>query len=90
MSFYFPMREFPETEISVKDFASEARADAFKKQISPMTKTTEIEPTPMLILPEIWLTTLTRVVPRKEAPFPQISIIPKYSPDFSGGIILAK
>ena len=44
MSFYFPMRELPETEISVKDFASDARADAFKKQISPMTKTTEIEP----------------------------------------------
>ena len=30
------------------------------------------------------------VVPIKEAPFPQISNKPKYSPDFSGGIILAK
>ena len=26
----------------------------------------------------------------KEAPFPQISKIPKNSPDFSGGMILAK
>ncbi len=29
-------------------------------------------------------------VPKKEAPFPQISRMPKYSPDFSAGMIRAK
>ena len=45
---------------------------------------------PLLTLPVIWLMTPIRVVPKKEAPFPQISRIPKYSPDLSAGIILAK
>ena len=31
----------------------------------------------------------TKNVPIKDAPFPHISNNPKYSPDFSGGIILA-
>ena len=47
-------------------------------------------PTPTLALPVSWLPTLTILVPRKDAPLPQISNRPKYSPDFSGGMILAK
>ena len=30
------------------------------------------------------------MVPRKDAPLPQMSKRPKYSPDFSGGMIFAK
>ena len=40
--------------------------------------------------PVAWVITPTRAVPIKDAPFPQISKIPKNSPDFSGGMILAK
>ena len=42
-------------------------------------------PTPRLVLPLGWETRLTVKVPSIEAPFPQISSRPKYSPDFSGG-----
>ena len=38
----------------------------------------------------IWLTKETRKVPKKAAPFPQMSRMPKYSPDFSAGMIFAK
>ena len=38
-------------------------------------------PTPILILPVICEAAPTTVVPTNEAPFPQISSIPKYSPD---------
>ena len=48
------------------------------------------EPTPTLALPVSWLPTLTIMVPRKDAPLPQMSKRPKYSPDFSGGMIFAK
>ena len=44
----------------------------------------------MFVLPVIWDTTPTSVVPMKDAPLPHISRMPKYSPDFSGGISLAK
>ena len=37
-----------------------------------------------------WLVMLTSIVPKKDAPFPQISKIPKYSPACSCGMILAK
>ena len=46
-------------------------------------------PTPTLALPVSWLPTLTIMVPRKDAPLPQISNRPKYSPDFSGGMNLS-
>ena len=42
-------------------------------------------PTPTLALPVSWLPTLTIMVPRKDAPLPQISNRPKYSPDFVYG-----
>ena len=37
-----------------------------------------------------WLMTAIRVVPRKAAPLPQMSIRPKYSPLRSGGMILPR
>ena len=55
-----------------------------------MRNMTEREPTPALGLPVIWLMKDTRNVPKKAAPFPHISRIPKYSPDLSAGMILAK
>lgn len=42
----------------------------------------------MFILPKAWEASPTTVVPIKDAPFPQISIRPKYSPERSGGTIL--
>ena len=48
-----------------------------------------IIPTPVLMLPLTWETALTIAVPMNEAPLPQMSISPKYSPDFSGGTIFA-
>ena len=47
-------------------------------------------PTPRLMLPVSWETTLTTVVPIKEAPLPQMSKRPKYSPDWLAGMIRAK
>lgn len=63
---------------------------AIRKIIIPMIKNIEIAPTPIFTFPEICETILITVVPRKDAPFPQISIIPKYSPDLSAGIIFVK
>ena len=40
-----------------------------------------IIPTPMLIFPVSWDTMLTMVVPTNDAPFPHISMRPKYSPE---------
>ena len=62
----------------------------FLKRTIPMIKMKIKTLIPLLTLPVTWLITPISVVPRKEAPFPQISRIPKYSPDFSAGIILAK
>ena len=56
----------------------------------PMTKITAIAPTAMLSLPVVWLTTATINVPRNDAPLPQMSNRPKYSPLFSAGMIFAK
>ena len=58
--------------------------------IIPSTKNTDIAPTPIFTLPVTCKIRLITVVPRKDAPFPHMSIRPKYSPDFSGGMILAK
>ena len=55
-----------------------------------MTNRMAIIPTPVLMLPVIWLTKLTMVVPKKAAPLPQISSRPNYSPDCSAGMILVK
>ena len=63
-------------------------AAAFRNRIIPITNSTAIIPTPLLMSPVSWETTLTSVVPTKDAPFPQISISPKYSPDCSAGMIL--
>lgn len=49
-----------------------------------------IIPTPMLIFPVSWDTMLTMVVPTNDAPFPHISMRPKYSPECSSGMILVK
>ena len=45
----------------------------FQKQEKPARNITESAPTPRFTLPVIWLTADTRMVPIKEAPFPQIS-----------------
>ena len=61
-----------------------------RNSTNPMANKTAIMPTPVLMLPENWLMALTRVVPKKAAPLPQMSIRPKYSPDCSGVMILVK
>ena len=48
---------------------------------NPIANRNEIMPTPILIFPVSWDTALTKVVPIKDAPLPQISSSPKYSPD---------
>ena len=65
-------------------------AVAIRNTIIPSTKNTEIAPTPIFTFPVTCEIRLITVVPRKDAPFPHMSISPKYSPDFSGGMILAK
>ena len=51
---------------------------------------TDKDATPIFIFPVTCDNTDTSAVPTTAAPFPQISYSPKYSPDFSAGIILAK
>lgn len=62
----------------------------FHKNNAPARKRNTIADTPMFILPKAWEASPTTVVPIKDAPFPQISIRPKYSPERSGGTIFAK
>jgi len=45
---------------------------------------------PPFACPVICANTPTRKVPKKDAPLPQISYKPKYSPLFSAGMIFAK
>ena len=61
-----------------------------RNKIMPATNKTAIMPTPALMFPVICDTRLTIVVPINDAPFPQMSISPKYSPDFSAGMIFVK
>ena len=63
---------------------------AFPNNRNPIRNITVSDPTPVFAFPLIWLMKETRKVPKKEAPFPQISRIPKYSPDLSDGMIFAK
>lgn len=58
--------------------------------IIPNIKNNEIAPTPIFTCPVNCETRLITIVPRKEAPFPHMSISPKYSPVFSAGMILVK
>lgn len=55
-----------------------------------MQKNTARNATAILLAPPHNLTTAITSEPRNEAPFAKMSYIPKYSPDFSGGIILEK
>ena len=61
-----------------------------RNKIMPATNKTAIMPTPALMFPVICDTRLTIVVPINDAPLPQMSISPKYSPDFSAGMIFSK
>ena len=61
-----------------------------RKRINPIIKITANIPTPILTLLNNWLAIEITAVPKKDAPFPQISMIPKYSPDLSAGMIFAK
>ena len=74
----------------IKDSFYSASAVAILKTIIPHTKNKEIAPNPIFTFPVSCAMRLITVVPRKEAPFPHMSISPKYSPDFSAGMILVK
>ena len=74
----------------IKDSFYSASAVAILKTIIHNTKNREIAPTPIFTFPVNCAIRLITVVPRKEAPFPHMSISPKYSPDFSAGMILVK
>ena len=58
------------------------------KKINPKAKKTVNKPTAKLIVPPANLTPAITAEPKNEAPFEKISYIPKYSPEFSAGIIL--
>ena len=70
-------------------FAPSVRQDT-RNSTKPTANSSASIPMPTLALPVSWLPTLTIMVPRKDAPLPQMSNRPKYSPDFSAGMILAK
>ena len=74
----------------ISDNTFYSSAVAILKTIIPNTKNREIAPTPIFTFPVNCAMRLITVVPRKEAPFPHMSISPKYSPDFSAGMILVK
>ena len=63
---------------------------AFINRNRPIRKVTIRTAIPRLTLPVSWLVIPMRVVPRNDAPLPQMSRMPKYSPDFSAGMIFAK
>lgn len=67
---------------------SDPLCSVFIKNSAPARKRNTIADIPMFILPKAWEASPTTVVPIKDAPFPQISIRPKYSPERSGGTIL--
>ena len=62
----------------------------FLKQNSPATNIRQRMTIPVLEFPVSWVETPITMVPIKAAPLPKISKKPKYSLDFSLGIILAK